>query len=196
MTQVETTGSTKTERVAKHILLDAAGNEVEEFEQATGIRYVDLETQESFVSQSGLTAGSAAAMMWCFGARTLATNVASSVRNSKESGGGGEQVLAIRERFSLIDSGVWVDRTREAGVRWDPAKLCAAMVQVAIDGKKLKEKDRDDMYAKLLQKVTDDEKFAASLRQVPGVESEYRKLTGKKVQSVDDILGVMGTTGK
>lgn len=196
-TQVETEPESRT--VATHLLLDAAGAVVEDFEKGAGIRYVDKASGATF---DYFPDGKAKDMLALFGARTLATNEASQIRNGKEfkgrpaSDSSQEQVGAIKDRFALIDSGVWVDRTREAGVRWDPALVITAFIEVAKNTAKGKAKSDDEWNAfhaqMLAQSAEPESKVIATLRSVEGVEAMYRKLQGKTSKSVDDVLATLG----
>jgi hypothetical protein len=84
-------------------------------------------------------------LMALFGAKTLATNESSQIRNAKKNKGldtSREQLDAVLARFKLVREGEWVDRTREGGFRVDRPKLATAAVQVKIDAGKLPESDR------------------------------------------------------
>src|SRR5262245_8264430 len=107
MANATTAADAKKRQVAEHFYLDSDGNVVEDIMAAKGIRYVHLASKDTFdyyvkPGTSGMVA------LALFGARTLATNEASQVRQKE--GSGGDQVGGIRERFSLIDTGQWVDR--------------------------------------------------------------------------------------
>jgi hypothetical protein len=189
----ETTVDKKSERVAKHSLLDKDGNVVENEEEASGIRYVHIETGETLDYQSGLVVGETVtvlphhAMFWNFGAKTLATNEASAIRNGKDPDG--DQVAAIKERFNLIFTGKWVDRTREGvGVKIDKAALATAVVNVTIADGNAKEEQRDALYAVIFQKLEEDKGFVAQMRQIQGVPAEYAKLVGKTTKTSADLM--------
>lgn len=174
-------------QVAKHSLLDAAGNVVEEMEQATGIRYQDIASGDTFDYQ--LKANSDGLRMGAlFGFRTLATNEASAAR--QKDGDSKDQMAAIRERFALIDTGVWVDRTREGGPRLDQAVLATAVINVMVEGGKVQETERGARYAKLLENWAQDPKKATLAHSVPQVRDEYAKLTGKTSRTIDDLAAM------
>lgn len=177
-------------QVAKHFLLDSAGEVVEEETQATGIRYVHIASGQTFDYQ--LKPGSDAMRMFALmGAKTLATNEASAVRQKE--GDTGDQVGAIKERFALIDTGVWVDRTREGGVRIDKDILAEAAIQVMIAKGALKDEPEvvGNAKAKLRQKLEDDPKAVAVVRGVDGVAAKYAQLSGKATRSVDDLAALV-----
>lgn len=178
-------------KLAEHALVDANGNTVESEEEATGMSYKivkDKDTGEAvdlpaFIWQSGLPAGTPACMMAIFGAKTLATNESSQARNGKESASAEGQMEAVRERFALIDSGKWVDRTREGvGAKIDKDALAGAVVEVA----EAQGKTAD--YAKIRQKLEDDAAFVRAVRQVPAITTAYAARAGRPTKSLDDVL--------
>lgn len=198
MTDVgQTTVDTAKRQVAKHSLLDAAGQVVEEMEKATAARYQDIETGKTF---DYTPSGAAKDMLALFGARTLMTNEASAVRNGKESGDGAAQMEAIAERFAGLDNGVWVDRTREGvGVKVDKAVLASAAVEIGMEAGKIAEDKKGDAYASILKALEEgkpasgDKKAQtaaqamATIRAIPGVQERYAKLQGKTTRTIDDL---------
>lgn len=181
---------TPRKQVAKHFLLNAAGEVVESETEATGIRYVHIGSGQTFDYQ--LKPGSDALRMFALmGAKTLATNEASAVRQKE--GDSGDQVGAIRERFALIDTGVWVDRTREGGVRIDKDVLAEAAIQVLIAKGVLKDDPEvvGPAKAKMRQKFEDDPKSITVVRAVDGVAALYASLSGKATRSVDDLAALV-----
>ncbi len=184
-TQVETEPAKR--QVAKHSLLDSAGNIVEEMEAATGFRYLDIASGETFDYQ--LKANSdALRMLALFGGRTLATNEASAER--QKDGGSAEQLTAIKDRFALLDTGVWVDRTREGGPRIDQAILASAVLDVMVAAGKAQEDERAARVAKLLENWAADPKKVTVAHSVPQVRDQYAKLTGKTARTVDDLAAM------
>lgn len=174
--------------VAKHYLLGADGQSiVEEESQAKGIRYVHIASGRTFDYM--LKDGPSKDMLAIFGAKTLATNEASAMRQKE--GDNSDQVGAIEERFALIDSGSWVDRTREGGVRIDKDLLTTAAVNVMVEAKAINEAQKGDVWAKLRQKLEDDPKQVAVFRQVAGVAAEYAKLAGKTARSVNELAALV-----
>jgi hypothetical protein len=184
-------------QVAKHFLLASDGSVVEDFEKATGCRYTDIATGRSIDYQ--LVPNSDAMRMWAlFGWRTLATNEASAVRNSKDGGGSDEQLAAITERIALIhgtdgNGGVWVDRTREVGARYDLPTLATAAVNVLVREGKLADTDetKSKAYAKFLAGMEADKAKVTTIRQVEGVEQEYKRLQGKTTKTADDLVSML-----
>lgn len=185
-TQVETEPTKR--QVAKHSLLDSAGNTVEEMEQATGIRYQDIQSGNTFDYQ--LKANSDALRMFAiFGARTLATNEASAARQKDATGG--EQLAAIQERFALIDSGTWVDRTREGGPRIDQSVLADAVMEVMVQAGKVAAEESSAKREKLLASWAADPKKVGVAHSVPAVRDRYTALVGKTARTVDDLAAML-----
>lgn len=178
-------------KVAKHELLDASGAVVEDEKLATGIRYTLLANSQTFDFQTGLDAGNANTMLAVFGAKTLATNETSAARNNtKGEASPDEQIAAVHERFALIQTGEWVDRTREGvGAKVDPDALCEAIGQVLISEAKI-----DDATwvaskkAEVRQRIEDDKLYARKARSIPAVASAYAALVGRTTATTDALL--------
>lgn len=178
-------------KVAEHGLINANGSPVENEEEATGISYKQLATGETFTYQTGGEAGKALTMLAVFGAKTLATNEASQVRNNpKGAGSDAEQMQAIKDRFAMIEAeGKWVDRTREGvGAKVDKDKLAGAIIEVLTAQGKITDADSGTMYAKVRQKLEDDPKYQATARNVPGVPEAYAKAMGRQTRTVDELV--------
>jgi len=173
-------------RRAKHSLLNSDGNVVEDFEEATGVRYQDIATGKTIDYHPK---GDAQRMLALFGARTLATNEASAVNQKGD--GGAEQVAAIQERFDLLDKGQWVDRTREGGPRIDQAVLSDVVLDVMIAAGKIAAEDRDARKQALLAKWAADPKLVSQAHSVPQVRDEYAKRQNKTTRTVDDLAGML-----
>lgn len=184
----------KTEKKAqsKIELLDQSGDVLtgdnEKEENAYGVRVTQLSNGKSIdlLPQSE----AAQRMLYVFGAKTLAGHVASQVR--QKSGDKADSIPAIAERFDLIESGTWVDRTREAFVP-EHDKLAAAATDVLITTGKKAESDRDATYAALLKLVTENEKAVSQVMAIDGVRDRYNELTGKvkTVKTADDLLSMI-----
>lgn len=186
-TQVETETTVAKRQVAKHFLLDASGNLVEDFEDAKGIRYLDIGSGQTI---DYIPANDKARdMLAAFGARTLATNEASAARNGRDATSA-EQCDAIRERFASIDSGTWVDRTREGGPRIDYPTLAKAIFNVLSKAGKTDETKRNEAEAAYVKAFEADKAKAAFMRTAPGVEAEYKALRGTKTASVEDLAAL------
>lgn len=178
-------------QVAKHELLNSAGEIVENEEEATGIRYTLVANQQAFDFQSGMTPGERNTMLVIFGAKTLATNETSAARNNtKGSASPDEQIDSVRERFALLETGKWVDRTREGvGAKVDLDALTQAICQVVVAEGKMTQEDVDGGYkAKVRAKVDEDKVFARKARSLPAVASAYAALVGRTTATVDDLM--------
>jgi hypothetical protein len=168
--------------VAKHALIDVQGQEVDSEETATGVRYTVLANGEAFEYQ--YAPDDAGRMLALFGAKTLATNESSQVRNSpKGAGTPAEQIGAVRERFALIATGQWIDRTREPGVTGvDKEALARAVVAVVeTDGQTAD-------YAKVLAKIEGDKAYRTMVRSHPPVAAKYAEIVGKGIKTTSDLL--------
>lgn len=176
-------------KVAEHYLVDAAGAKVENEEEATGIGYKLLAVDAPFVYQvPGAVAGSPATMLAIFGSKTLATNETSQARNNaKGAASPQEQLDAVIERFGLIDSGKWIDRTREGvGAKVDKDALAMAISQV-IEAAGKPAPDLAAVRAKL-----EDAAYLRTARQVPEVATAYAALVGRPAKTVDDLVSALG----
>jgi hypothetical protein len=177
-------------RVAKHELLSSTGEIVETEEEATGIRYTLVANNQSFDFQSGMKAGERNTMLVLFGAKTLATNESSAMRNStKGEATPDEQIDAVRERFALLETGKWVDRTREGvGAKIDLDALANAMCNVMVAEGKYTEADvSGGKLAATRQRLEDDKPWARKARQHSSFAAEYAKLKGAAATTIDDF---------
>lgn len=204
MTDVgQTTVDTAKRQVAKHSLLDAAGQVTDDMEKAVSCRYQDIETGRT---KDYKPEGAAKDMLALFGARTLMTNEASAIRNGKEAGDGNAQMDAIDERFTGLDNGVWVDRTREGvGAKIDKALLATAAVEVGMEATppRVTAEGKGDAYANILKALEEgraasgDKKaltaaqVMATIRAIPGVQERYARLTGKTTRTIDDLANLI-----
>lgn len=182
-------------KLAEHGLIAADGTAVEDEEVAHGITYKivrDKATGEAvdlpaFTYTYGQNAD-ADRMLALFGAKTLATNESSAARQSKEGDSSASgQMDAVRERFALLGTGKWVDRTRDGvGAKIDKDALAGAIVAVATAAGKTVD------YATIREKLESDPVFVRTTRQVPAIATEYANRAGKPVKSLDDVLAGIG----
>jgi hypothetical protein len=181
-TETPQASKAKRAKVAQRDWINADGEVVAE-ELATGVRYTNIESGESFDWQTGAPAGSAAVMLACFGALTLMGNVANTRINGLD-GSGSEAIADIKERFELLETGKWIDRSEGArGPKYDLGKLATAFIEVrAAMGSPVK-----GTYDEILQKLTEDKSVFAKVRGNPDVQKKYAELTGKAPKSVADI---------
>lgn len=176
---------------AKHELLDAQGNVVEKEEEAHGIRYTQLSNGKavSYIPKSE----AAIRMLAVLGSKTLATNEASQVR--QKNGDTADTIPDITDRFNLIESGTWVDRTRE-GPKWDLDAMAEAAVLNLIGEGKLDENDTEKVgaYKAKLRGMIEDAKVLAQVRGVGDTMAHYNDLTGRKVaapKTSDELLAMI-----
>lgn len=196
MVETEVSDATSKRAVAKHYLLVANGTTTEDETKATGIRYVHLSTGRTFDYQvPQAVAGSPQTMLSIFGAKTLATNEASAMRQKE--GDNSDQVGAIEERFALVDTGQWVDRTREGGPRTDKDLLSQAGINVmqaarVADGQAAyTAEEYAAQVASLRSKMEADAKVVTLVGKVAGVSAEYAKLAGKSTKTVSDLADLL-----
>lgn len=179
----------KRDQVAEHELIDANGTVVDSEETAYGIRYTLLANGQAFDYYHGKS-GDADRMLACFGAKTLATNETSQARNNQKGAASpDEQIAAVRERFELLATGVWVDRTREGvGIKIDPVALAQAITTVLIGEGKLESAKADEFRAERQAKIEGDMAWGRKMRTHPKVAAEYNSIVGRTTATVDDLM--------
>lgn len=171
-------------RVAEHGLLGPGDAVVESEELATGISYKLLSSGKVLKYQiPGATAGTPLTMYAVFGVKTLATNEASQARQKDDNS---DQIAAIEDRFLLVESGKWVDRTGGVGAKVDLDALAKAIVEVGAS--KGKTAALDAVRAKL----EDDKGFRTIARSNPEIGAAYAAIVGRSVKSVDDVFAAIG----
>lgn len=181
-------------QVAKHSLLDTSGAVHEEdFDKSFGTRYQDIASGAVVDYLYGKNADKDR-MLAIFGARTLMTNEASAVRNGKDEGGPAEQVAAINDRFALLDTGTWADRTREGGPKIDRPTLATCVVEGLVKVGKVADTDeaKGAAYAKILQAFEEDPKRASGAYEVPEVRAAYKAKQGKATTTLDSLGELAG----
>lgn len=170
-------------KVAEHYLIDAAGATVESEEEATGIGYklLALADQPFTYQIPGAKAGDPQTMLAIFGAKTLATNETSQARNnSKGAASPQEQRDAVAERFALIETGKWIDRTREGvGAKVDKDALAMAIKEANPQLTRTVEEVR--------AKLESDPTYLRNARQVGEVAAAYARIVGRPTKTVDDL---------
>lgn len=193
MTDVGTTNKVKKtrEKVAEHEFIDANGDPVDDGEQAQGYRYTLIANGDTFDWHWSMANEDEKRMLAIFGAKTLATNETSQARNNpKGAGSAAEQMEALRERFTMVRSGQWVDRTREPGVaKVDKDALAEAIVQVLIAKGKIEDNPKSigDAKATKRAQLEDDPTYLRKSRQVPEVAIAYAAILGRQVATVEDL---------
>jgi len=196
MTETETETTATSKAVAKHFLLTSTGEVTEKEEEATGIRYVSLASGRTLDFQvPGAVAGTPVTMGAVFGFKTLATNEASAMRQKE--GPNSDQIGAIEERFALISTGQWVDRTREGGPRTDPNDMALAAINVEdaahveAGGVAYNPQTHADRVAKLVAIFTKHPEKVKQIGQIAGVAAEYARLRGKATRSISELADLM-----
>lgn len=189
--------ATAKKQIAEHSLLNAAGETADDFDDgAVASRYVDKASGLTVDWDYTKASEDAKRMLALFGWRTLATNEASKVRQREDGQDTPQdQVDAIKARTDLVESGVWVDRTREAGPKYDIATLATAAVNVLVGDGRIAAGDneaKNATYAKFFEAMTQDAAKVTTVRQVKGVEDEYKRLKGKKTATMDDLAALAG----
>lgn len=172
---------------AEHDLLDDKGEVVEDEENANGIRYTLLGMpNRPFTYQYGQNPATDK-LLAIFGAKTLATNESSAVRNSpKGAGTADEQIEAVEARFALLGTGKWVDRTRE-GVTVDLDTYAQAMINVQVRQGMYEEAIGNTEKLPKMRALLDDKAQLAKARKVSEFATEYAKLKGAAIASVNDF---------
>ena len=176
--------------VAEHEFIDATGNAVDDGESAQGYRYTLLANSDTFDWYWSMANEDERRMLAIFGAKTLATNETSQARNNpKGSGSATEQMEALRERFTMVRNGQWVDRSREGAVtKIDKDALAKAICQVLVAKGKATQAEIDaGIKATKRQQLEDDATYLRKSRQVPEVAIAYAAIVGRQVATVDDL---------
>lgn len=177
-------------KAAIHELLDAQGNVVETEEDANGIRYTLIALpNQPFTYQYGQDAITDK-FLAIFGAKTLCTNESSAVRNNpKGEGSAQEQMDAVIERYALLKTNKWVDRSREGvGAKVDKDSLAEAICQVMVAEGKWTDADvQGGKKADVRSKLEDDPAYLRKARQVPAVATAYAALVGRASATTDDL---------
>lgn len=183
----EDTGSRT--KIANRLWLDSTGKECGE-ETAVAVSYEFLgRTKEgvtipgdgkAFVHQIP-TPGTRDGMLNGFGALTLMGNITNTWMGDKNDKAATAHD-AIAERWELLATGIWVDRT-SVGARVDKDKLAEAIVSVA--ARKGKSVDQATIRAKLEAEPD----WAKSARANPEFAAEYATIMGRTVKSSDELLG-------
>jgi hypothetical protein len=184
--------TTTKRKVAQHDLIDANGKEVDTEEEAQGIKYTLQENGQSLTWKWAEATDDEKRLLAIFGAKTLATNETSQVRNNpKGPGDADEQIAAVRERFAMIRTGQWVDRTREGGgvgAKIDRDALAEAICQVLVAEGKVTDADvQNGVKAEKRKRLDDDAAYLRKARTVPAVALAYSQIVGKSTATVEDL---------
>lgn len=188
------TADSKRKQVSKRHYLDNAGNEVDKIEEATGARYVLLDTagNHTFDEQFG-KAGAFSTMCAILGFHTKIGNVANTVLNDKdEPGTPTDAAGAIKDFIAKAQdesNPVWAERTGGgAGAKVDRDALAGAIVQVGIAQNVFPESERDSRYATVRQRLEDEPAYLRGARTIPAVAQEYATRVGKAQKTIGDLF--------
>lgn len=149
-TNVATEGKTR-EAVAQRLWIDASGAEVSDPAEATGFRYVDLQTKRDFTWQSKGSAGEAITMLAIFGGLTKAGNIRNTLINGPKADPNADVIQGIEDWFDELDNGVWSADRVGGGIRVNPEILAHAIAHV-------KGEHHEGAHAKYLTRITSKEK--------------------------------------
>lgn len=172
-------------KIANRLWIDGEGKECQE-ESAVAVSYEFLGRDsipgdgKAFTYQISAP-GKRAGMLEGFGFLTLAGNITNTWLGEK-----GDKTAtaydAIRDRYELLETGVWIDRTSQIGARVDKPQLAQAIVNVA------QRKGKSLDHATILAKLESDADWAKAARANPEFSSEYATLMGRSVKSTEELF--------
>ena len=177
------TDDSKRKAIAKREWIDGAGESCQE-QEAVAVRYTFLADGKSF--DYPIVKGTAAGMLAGFGALTLMGNIVNTWKNLD-----GEKAESpvddIVERFKLLESGEWIDRTREGGVgaKIDKDALAAAIVEWA------ESKGQQKDLVEVREKLEDNPGLVRTMRANAEIAALYTAKAGKPVKTADELLGML-----
>lgn len=185
MANVETAETGTKRGKAEHGYIGPDGMVVDKIEAATGISYKNLATGRVFTYQiPGAMPGSPGTMIGIFGAKTLATNCTSAVRNSKDDPGTPEdEDAALVERFGDIKQGDWgVERGGGGGRAIDLELLLEALAR------QFKAEKKPFDGEKYRAKLADDEVYRKKVYGLDSVKARYLALRSEKAGGGVDAI--------
>lgn len=178
-----TTETEKSQRaLAKHEYLTVNGGDTDDETEAHGYRYTHLRTSGVVEVMWNELSEDAKRMFGIFGIKTLATNEASQVK--QKNGTGVDPAPSIKERFALIQTGQWVDRTRE-GFQVNLDALAAATFDV------LTKYGHAADYASLRERMETDKDFVKKSKSNTEINALYIEKVGRPTASIDDLAGML-----
>lgn len=182
MTMVDTQKTKGKRALAQHRMVEQGGGE--EGENATPTvntqeyTYEHLKSGGTFRWSWDEANEGERKMLAYFGAKTLCTNEASAVKQKGHDGV--DPTPAIGERFALLRTGQFVDRSRE-GFTINLDALAAAFVdEFAANGKTY------DVSA-VKQKMEDDKEFVKRARSNTGINARYIERIGRPAATLDQL---------
>lgn len=178
-------------KIANRDWIDADGKPCDE-ENAVGVRYEFLgRTKDgitippdgkSFTQLWADLSPDAQRMYGCFGMVTLFGNVTNTWMGDKDDNKAPSAAEAIAERNALLNSGKWIDRTREGvGARVDKDALAQAWLTVMERAGKAVKSLAD--YRKALESPD----TVKAVRSNAQIASEYAGLMGRATKTLDDL---------
>lgn len=180
--------------IAKRLWINDAGQEVEAVEDATGVSYEFMgRTKDGITVQPDGEAftiyfrdmpAPMLKMLAGFGAHTLMGNVTNTWLGEKSPDKAPKAAAAVAERFDLLKTGQWVDRTGGVGARVDIPTLANAWTNVYVAAGKTPPYTVDV----LAEKLTDNGELVKQLRRDPKIVAEYAKLRGAPTTDAVDLM--------
>jgi hypothetical protein len=177
-----TVDTPKGRKLAEHGLLTVNGGEADDFDTADGVTYRHLRTGGEHQWSWSEGSEPERRMLALFGARTLMTNEASQVK--QRHGSEVDPTAAIAERFKLLASGQWVDRTRE-GFQVNLDALAASLHdELVVQG-------QTPDYQKIRDKMESDKEWVRKVKSNPGVNARYIEKVGRPQASLDELAAAL-----
>jgi hypothetical protein len=168
-------------RRAEHVLIDGNGNAVDEEVDAQGYTYKVLGASQDFTWKWSDANDDERRMLALFGAKTLATNVASGKRQ-KDGDDMDGQMDAVVARFANIRKGQWTEPGEGGGFAIKPELLAQAINNVRqAMGKAVTD------VGELMKRIAEETGYSAKARKVPEVAAEYARLAGRSTVTIDDL---------
>lgn len=184
------TAAPKKERKAEHEYINAAGEVVENIEDATGIVYRDKATGEVFTHQFGNgEAGDPLTMFAVFGAKTRAINAGSGARQARAKATAAElatmpsDVAYMTQVFGECKTGQWA--APADGTARGPKYDLDVLAQVLVAEMQRIGKNPDLAVAR--KRLGEDLAFRRGVVQVPEVLAAYTAAMGKTAPTLAGI---------
>lgn len=175
--------TTTKRKVAEHGLLNVNGGDTKKVEEAHSITYALVDTPQDVFTWTHNWAGVSddVRMLAIFGAKTIATNTSSQIR--QQGGDSVEQMEAIRDRFENMANGVWLENAERGGASIDVAVLAKVVCDYAAAAGKPKD------YEAVLKELTEDKAKKSKLHDA--FRKEYKEAKGKSTISQADALDLL-----
>ena len=154
-------GKPKREKVANRLYIDLNGKVVDDEQDATGVRFENLERGETVTVQYADFNPIGQRMGWAFGMKTWIGNLFNQELDLAE----------IEARLDSVKGGEWPERQGVGGPRYDAEALSKAIAEV---------KGADDA-APFAKRIADEKGYGTMALKVPDVMAAYNRLIGKVV---------------